>query len=280
MRFFVFVVSFFLVLVSFAQEVQPFKNKQLINAQTTVIPSGFEFNIQHRFGQIALDRSIYEDFFGFDGPANVRFSLAYKLNDRLYFGVGRTSVGKTVDLEGKYLLVNGLEKSDFPLSIALYSSVGIKTQPFVVNNNMYFSDSLTSFEYSFAHKLDYCTQLIFSKSITEKVAINLSPTIIHKNLVSGGENNVSFALPVSGKYQYSFGSSLLFEYAYCLGRDGGAFEHPLSLGFEFGTAGHVFQVFISNSQSLRESNLYTTNVYDISSSEFLLGFNIRRVWWF
>ena len=137
-----------------------------------------------------------------------------------------------------------------------------------------------SFEYSFAHKLDYCTQLIFSNSITEKVAINLSPTIIYKNLVSGGENNVNFALPVSGKYQYSFGSSLLFEYAYCLGRDGGAFEHPLSLGFEFGTAGHVFQVFISNSQSLRESNLYTTNVYDFSRSEFLLGFNIRRVWWF
>ena len=61
---------------------------------------------------------------------------------------------------------------------------------------------------------------------------------------------------------------------------GGVFEHPLSLGFEFGTAGHVFQVFITNNQSLRESNLYTTNVYDISKSEFLLGFNIRRVWWF
>ena len=56
MRFFVFLVSFFIVLISFGQEVQPFKNKQLINAQTTVIPSGFEFNIQHRFGQIALTR--------------------------------------------------------------------------------------------------------------------------------------------------------------------------------------------------------------------------------
>ena len=280
MRYFLFFISFFIVFVSLGQNVPSFKNKQLINAQTTVIPSGFEFNIQHRFGQVALDRSIYEDFFGFDGPANVRFSLAYKFNDRLYFGVGRTSVGKTIDFEGKYLLVNGVGKSEFPLSIALYSSVGVKTQPFVVSENMYFSDSLTSFKYTFAHKLDYCTQLIFSRSINDRVAINVSPTIIYRNLVGEGENNVSFALPVSGKYQYSFGSSLLFEYAYCFGRGGGVFEHPLSLGFEFGTAGHVFQVFITNNQSLRESNLYTTNVYDISKSEFLLGFNIRRVWWF
>lgn len=280
MRGFLLFISFFIVFVSFAQVNQPFKNKQLINTQTTVIPAGFEFNIQHRFGQVALDRSIYEDFFGFDGPANVRFSLAYKLNDQLYFGVGRTSVGKTVDFEGKYLLVNGAQESAFPLSIALYSSVGIKTQSFVVNDNMYFSDSLTSFEYSFVHKLDYCTQLIFSKSINDKVAINFSPTIIYKNLVNVINNNFNVALPISGKYQYSFGGSLLFEYAYCFDRGGGVFEHPLSFGFEFGTAGHVFQVFFTNNQSLRESNLYTTNVYDISKSEFLLGFNIRRVWWF
>lgn len=280
MRFFVFLVSFFLVLTSLAQGNQPFKNKQLINAQTTVIPSGFEFNIQHRFGQIALDRSLYEDFFGFDGPANVRFSLAYRFSDRLYFGVGRTSVGKTIDFEGKYLLFSGMKKSEFPLSIALYSSIGIKTQPFIVNNNMYFSDGLTPFEYSFAHKLDYCTQLIFSKSINDKVAINFSPTFVYKNLVNEGENNVNVALPISLKYQYSFGSSLLLEYAYCFGRGGGIFKRPLSLGFEFGTAGHVFQVFITNNQSLRESNLYTTEGYDFSKTEFLFGFNIRRVWWF
>ena len=280
MKPFVFLVSFFLVFVSFAQGNQPFKNKQLINAQTAVIPSGFEFNIQHRFGQIALDRSIYEDFLGFDGPANVRFSLAYKLNDRLYFGVGRTSVGKTIDFEGKYLLVNGAEKSGFPISIGLYSCVGIQTQSFIVTDNMYFSDSLTSFEYSFKHKLDYCTQLIFSAPVNDKVAINVSPTIVYKNLVDAMESNLNVVLPISGKYQYSFGSSLLFEYAFCFGRGGGAFQRPLSLGFEFGTAGHVFQVFLTNNQSLRESNLYTTNVYDISKSEFLLGFNIRRVWWF
>ena len=88
MKYYLLFVSFLVVFVSFGQTAQPFKNKQLINTQTTVIPDGFDFTIQHRFGQIALDDSFYKEFLGFDLPANIRFSLSYKLSDRLYVGVG------------------------------------------------------------------------------------------------------------------------------------------------------------------------------------------------
>ena len=127
MRFFLLFVSFFVVFVSFGQAVQPFKNKQLINAQTTVIPDGFDFTIQHRFGQIALDESFYGEFLGFDLPANIRLSLSYKLSDKLYVGVGRTRVGKTVDFEGKYLICEQSNDGSAPFSVALFSSLGIRT---------------------------------------------------------------------------------------------------------------------------------------------------------
>ena len=39
--------------------VSAFKNKQLINAQTAVIPEGFDFTIMHRFGKIGLDDRVY-----------------------------------------------------------------------------------------------------------------------------------------------------------------------------------------------------------------------------
>ena len=280
MKYYLLFVSFLVVFASFGQTVQPFKNKQLINTQTTVIPDGFDFTIQHRFGQIALDDSFYKEFLGFDLPANIRFSLSYKLSDNLYVGVGRTRVGKTVDLESKYLICEQNNDGSIPFSLALFSSVGMRTQPFDVNNNMFFADSVTPFNYLFAHKLDYNTQLILSKSITDKIAFQLSPTIIYKNLVRSDQNNFNLAVPFSGKYQYSFGSAVVFEYGYCFGRKGGVLAHPLSVGFEFGTAGHVFQLFMTNNSSLREVNLYTTNVYDYSKTEFLFGFNIRRVWWF
>ena len=61
MRKIVFFGLFLLCLGIKAQEneyVNAFKNKQLINAQTTVIPEGFDFTIMHRFGKIGLDESI------------------------------------------------------------------------------------------------------------------------------------------------------------------------------------------------------------------------------
>lgn len=273
-----FLVFSLLFLNCFGQLEPPFKNKQLINSQTTIIPDGFDFTIQHRFGQIALDKSLYEDFLGFDLPANIRFSLSYKLGERAYIGIGRTKINKTIDLEGKYVLAKQSEA--MPLSIALFSSVGVRTAPFEIGDNTFKTDSITPFEYLFIHKLDYNTQLILSKSINSKIAIQVSPTIIYKNLVQYGDNNFNLAIPFSGKYQYSFGSSVLFEYGYCIGREGNLLNHPMSIGFEFGTAGHVFQVFATNSSSLRETNLYTSEVSDLKQKEFLLGFNIRRVWWF
>ena len=97
-------ISFLSLTAQEKEYVNAFKNKQLINAQTTVIPEGFDFTIMHRFGKIGLDDRIYKDFLGFDSPANIRFSLSYKLNDRSYVAVGRTKIGKTISVFEKNIL--------------------------------------------------------------------------------------------------------------------------------------------------------------------------------
>lgn len=265
--------------------VSAFKNKQLINAQTTVIPEGFDFTIMHRFGKVALDKRLYSDFLGFDSPANIRFSLSYKLNDRSYIGVGRTKIGKTIDVEGKYVLLRQTSDDRMPFSLAIFNNTGINTDE---NNNYgpnaFFSDSITPFENRFSHRITYTTELILSRKFNDLLSLQLSPTMVYKNLVLGlEEDHYTFVLPFSGRVQYSFGSAILFEYAYKLNnRSETALDNPFSLGFEFGTAGHVFQIFMSNSYYLRESNIYTMEPYDIYQQpyEFVLGFNIRRVWWF
>ncbi len=265
--------------------VNAFKNKQLINAQTTVIPEGFDFTIMHRFGKIGLDDRIYKDFLGFDSPANIRFSLSYKLNDRSYVAVGRTKIGKTIDVEGKYILLRQTNDNSTPLSVALFNNTGINTEEDKnYGPNAFFGDSITLYESKFLHRITYTTELILSRKFSDKVSLQVSPTFIYKNLVLGvEENHFTYVLPFSGRYQYSFGSAILFEYAHKLNnRSEIVLNNPFSLGFEFGTAGHVFQVFMSNSYYLREANIYTQEPYDFLSApnEFVLGFNIRRVWWF
>ena len=271
---------------SFAQDYeQAFKNKQLINAQTAVIPDGFDFTIMHRFGEVALNEDFYKDFLGFDLPANIRFSLSYRINDRFYLGIGRTKIGKTIDVEGKYLLLRQTKVNSSPLSVAVFHSTGVSTSEFdAVRETMFFGDSITPFENKFLHRLSFNTQLILSKKFNEWLSLQLSPTVIYKNLIVGHElKHHTFVLPFSGRLQYSFGSAILFEYAHKLNnRSDEALNNPFSFGFEFGTAGHVFQVFATNSYYLRESNIYTESVSDIYDKPFKhhLGFNIRRVWWF
>ncbi|MBH83367.1 MAG: hypothetical protein CMP70_01665 [Flavobacteriales bacterium] len=265
--------------------VSAFKNKQLINAQTTVIPEGFEFNIMHRFGKIGIDDRLYKDFLGFDYPANIRFSLSYKLNERFYIGVGRTKIGKTIDFEGKYILLRQTADNSSPFSIAIFNNTGVNTEPYNdYGPNAFFSDSITLFENKFSHRVSYTTELILSKKFSDKLSLQLNPTMVYKNLVIGIEkDHFTFVLPFSGRFQYSFSSSILFEYAHKLNnRSKSALDNPFSLGFEFGTAGHVFQIFMSNSYYLREANIYTLEPYDFYQRpyEFVLGFNIRRVWWF
>lgn len=269
-----------------AQEyVNPFKNKQLINAQTTVIPEGFDFTIMHRFGKIGLNDEFYKQFLGFDLPANVRFSLSYKLSDRSYIGVGRTKVGKTVDIEGKYVFLKQTDNNSMPISVALYNNTGLNTDAYRGESPVaFFGDSIRPFENKFVHRLSYNTQLIIARKFNDRISLQLSPTLVYKNLVEGmEESHHTFVLPFSGRYQYSFGSAILFEYAYKLNNTSeDKLDNPFSIGFEFGTAGHVFQVFLSNSYYIRETNIYTEEPYNFYDrpNEFVLGFNIRRVWWF
>ena len=288
MKKIVFLILLLFYLGAKAQEkeyVDAFKNKQLINAQTTVIPKGFDFTIMHRFGKIGLDDRLYKEFLGFDIPANIRFSLSYMLNDRFYIGVGRTKIGKTIDVEGKYVLLRQTADNSSPLSVAVFNNTGINTESYnEYGPNAFFADSITPFENKFSHRISYTTELILSRKFSDKLSLQLSPTLVYKNLVFGlKEDHFTFVLPFSGRFQYSFGSAILFEYAHKLNnRSESALDNPFSLGFEFGTAGHVFQVFMSNSYYLREANIYTLEPYDFYQSpyEFVLGFNIRRVWWF
>ena len=56
-------------------------------------------------------------------------------------------------------------------------------------------------------------------------------------------------------------------------------NHPgISLGFEFGTSGHAFQVFISNQWGIVNQENYVWNKNDFFNGDILLGFNITRIY--
>lgn len=277
-------------LPSYSQEKTPtktfatnvFNDKQLVNTQTTEIPAGFEFRIQHRFGRIRFDESLINDFLGLDLPANIRFSLAYPIiEEKLQLAIGRTKFNKTVDFELKYRLLRQTEKKGTPLSLAIYQNTSFNTNDFpAVPDNSFFSDSTTVFKYQFSHRITYLTQIILSKKINKKISLQISPTFVYQNLVPDGRENITIALPFSGRFKFTRTLSGVFEYAHIFTNRTDQTKDPISLGIELGTVGHSFDFFMTSSNSILEQNLYTQDSFDYTQGYFAFGFNIRRVWWF
>ena len=51
-------------------------------------------------------------------------------------------------------------------------------------------------------------------------------------------------------------------------------------GIEFTSSSHAFQIFISNYQSIMPQFNNARNINDPGENEFLIGFNITRLWSF
>jgi len=260
-----------------------FTTTKLINTQTTEMlrNGGWQLTIEHRFGIIGTDSTIYHQFLGMDLPANIRLGAAFPISDRWYWGFGRTKVDKTIDLESKYRILRQTKDNRKPVSMAVYVNIMMRTDPFPMEPpNSFFADSLTAFEYKFSHKLSYNTQLIISRKFGNRLSLQIAPVFIYENLVEAGRDNYTMALPISGRFRFGMlSSSIIFEYTPVLNNTSDDFINPLSIGVEFGTAGHVFQLTVSSSNYILEKNLYTRPSGDYTEGEFSLGFNIKRTFW-
>lgn len=261
-----------------------FSHSILINAKTTetLDKGNFEFRIQHRFSELNVNnfgKSFGQNFLGFDGSANIRFSFVYALSNNLLIGIGRTKIDKLVDLDLKYRLIKQKEFGT-PISASLYFSAGITTADFPeVGPGEFFTNLKTPFEYKFSHRFSYNTQLLISRKFGEKLSLVLSPTFIYKNLVPTGYDNFVAATSFGGRYKTGIKTHIIFEFSTKFNNRKGNFKDPISIGYEIGTAGHSFQMFISNTNQIMEQNLYYSNPLDYTRGKFLLGFNIKRTFW-
>lgn len=262
-----------------------FVNTQLVSAQTTeVLPEkSWEFKIQHRFGKVGLDSSLVQEFLGMDQTANIRLAFGYSFSDRFNMAIGRTKYLKTYDIEGKYLLIKQSKNQKIPISMAAYVNAAIRTEKFPkLQANSYFQDWQTDFEYKPSHRLSYNTQLIFSSKLNDVVSLQLAPIFVYHNLVSPGLVNHTLAASFSGRFKTGLSTSIIFEYGHTINhrkQRNNDFVNPASIGIEFGTAGHCFQLFVSSTQSILDQHIYTNSSIPYADAEFLLGFNIKRNFW-
>lgn len=125
----------------------------------------------------------------------------------------------------------------------------------------------------------YTYQLIVGKKFSENLSLQLSPTLVHRNLVSTREeSNDVFALAAAGRIKLTRRVALNAEYAYVfpdqIAED---FRNSLSIGFDIETGGHVFQLHFTNSTSMIEKGFITETNGSWLDGDIHFGFNVSRV---
>ena len=103
------------------------------------------------------------------------------------------------------------------------------------------------------------------------------PTIIYRNLVlNEGEKHQFNSIGVGGRYKITSKFSINGDYFAAIGDRENGFKNSFSLGFDYETGGHVFQVMISNAQGPYEITFIEEANGNLPTGRLYLGFNISR----
>jgi hypothetical protein len=241
-----------------------FKGTKIINAESVeTTPAGsLQFMISHRFG--TLNSGAYE-LFGLD-EATMRLNFSYGFGQRLELGFGRSTVGKTYDVYGKYKILRQVFGKGSPVTAtALFRSTVYTVK--------------TAEKEFFAQRLSYTSQLLIARKFTDRFSLQLMPSYIHRNLVETREDrNDIWSLGAGGRLKFSRRMAVTGEYWYVPGDQlRSQFHNSASVGIDIETGGHVFQLHLTNSRGMTDRQFIAETQGDWFDGDIMLGFNMTRV---
>ena len=262
-----------------------FKAPRVINLRSTetIARHELDFQVQHRFGDIAGRSGGSHSFFGLDYSTDIRIGFDYGLTDQLTLGVARVK-GNTAQrelYEGsiKYKVVQQAQGGHPPVSVALFGNAVISGMKATTD------ESLAS---SFPHVEDrwsYVGQVIIARKFNDRLSLALMPSVVYRQFVEINDDNTVYGLGAAGRFKLTSRVSLIADYVlvrrsqssrdYYRGR-GLEFYNPLDLGLEMETGGHVFAATFTNSTALLENQFIPETRSSWTKGEFRWGFTIAR----
>ncbi len=259
-----------------------FESTWLIDNQSVIVPikGTFQFDILHRFGTW---KNGYSDFYGLFAPSNIKLGFNYSILDNLSAGFGITKTNMTWDFNVKYAFLQQTRSGSIPLSITYFGNVAVDTRADKTDNENQKIFKNGSDRWSYFH------QLIIARKVTSKFSVQVAPSLSHYNAVEaflGTDRekvavmeNDHFAIAVGGRYKVGDKLAILANYDQPLTKHFAKNPYPnLSFGLEIATSSHAFQIFAGNYNFIipQRNNVFNQN--DFENGQFLIGFNITRLW--
>ncbi|MFD1314725.1 DUF5777 family beta-barrel protein [Namhaeicola litoreus] len=256
-------------------ERRAFESSFIVDNPTDVVfqRNTMEVQMNHRFGTINFDEN---DMAGIWGASNIRLGLSYAILDWLTVGYGTTKNQRLQDFDLKAAILRQTRSGKMPINLTYYGNF--------VYNALKQKNPGDYFNYD-QDRYSYFHQIIISRRFSPNFSMQIAPSISHYNLVEEGMENDRFAIAFGARYKISPQTAILVDYSQPITQfdnvmdDGNYSNHPgLSLGFEFATSAHAFQIFVSNLSGIVPQQNYMWNTNDFFNGDILLGFNITRVY--
>ena len=198
--------------------------------------------------------------------SQVRLSFDYGIKDWLAVGIGRSSSLKILDANSK-IRIKRQVKDGFPFTIVVNSSVYLKQWQY---------DDTQKESFLLTNQISYANQILLARKINRDLTLQLSPTIVHYNVVKvKDELNDKYAIGIGGRQKLTKHISVNAEYFYQLNNKQN--NNVLSFGFDIETGGHIFQLHFSNSPAMIDSEFITQTTGEWLKGDIYFGFNISRV---
>jgi len=246
-------------------KVSAFKGIKVVNNQSTKQAGEEELYlyVSHRFGSI---KGGIKTLFGLD-IANTKIELLYGVSNNIQIGFSRESLKKIYSLNTKYRVTE--QNSKFPFNSSLY---------FSYNYNSSLSEEIYTTLSNYDRNI-FFGQLLMSKSLGNKLSIQLSPSFAKKGFnetIFEEENN--FILGIASSYRITSRLAFNIEYSANLDRPKiSPFNDVLSFGIDIETGGHVFQLLFSNTQTIDNVSVMTDAEGSWKEGKIYFGFNVLRV---
>lgn len=246
-------------------ERRAFESSFIVDNPTNVLfnKNALEVTMQHRFGVINGGDN---DMAGFWAPSNIRIGLTYAIHERLTIGYGTTKFNRLQDFNWKVGLLRQTQSGSMPISVSYYGN-------FTIDARTKENFNLIQDRYSNFH------QLIIAKRFSPNVSLQFAPSVSHYNLVDPKMKNDMVSIAFGGRFKISPQTAIIIDYSQPLTQFDDLQPKPgLSIGTEFATSAHAFQIFLTNYDGLVSQKNYMYNQKDFFKGDFLIGFNITRIY--
>lgn len=256
-----------------------FNSSRVINSHSTEMleKKNLDFRIGHRFGDIAGSFGGIKSLFGIDNSADISIGLEYGITNNLNIGVTRMKgAGPYRQLFEGYSKYKVFSQSNkFPFSLVVLLKYNVTSMEASENPS-----SATSYK-DFVGRTSGSYQLLLARKFSERFSMQIVPTFVHRNYVGYYDQNSTLAIGTGARFQISKLIGVIGEYHYVAFNEGVqddlGLSHPIALGVEFDTGGHIFQLNFTNSRGFGEAQYIPSTSSSVADGEFRFGFTIARI---